>query len=222
MTALAVPRARASSAISTPRSASHFQMAIAERIAAGEDPESARLAAINEFGNPLQTKEEARAGVARRPRRDGRRRLAGRALRRPHARQESRLLARRHRGAVARHCRQRRDLQPVQGHRAQAAAGCARLGDQFRAAQPDHRRPRHRRIGAGLSRHRGTTTILRAPHGVDDGVCGPRAGCRRPARDRGARRRQLLRDAWRRRATRPHAAAVGRCGAGTTSGRGHR
>ena len=38
----------------------HFEMAIAERIAAGEDPESARLAAINEFGNVLQTKEDAR------------------------------------------------------------------------------------------------------------------------------------------------------------------
>jgi len=39
---------------------SHFEMAIGERIAAGEDPESARLAAINEFGNPLQMKEDAR------------------------------------------------------------------------------------------------------------------------------------------------------------------
>jgi predicted permease len=39
---------------------SHFEMAIAERVAAGEDPESARLAAINEFGNVLQAKEEAR------------------------------------------------------------------------------------------------------------------------------------------------------------------
>ena len=39
---------------------SHFEMAIAERLAAGEDPESARLAAINEFGNVLQAKEEAR------------------------------------------------------------------------------------------------------------------------------------------------------------------
>jgi len=38
----------------------HFEMAIAERIAAGEDPESARLAAINEFGNVLQAKEDAR------------------------------------------------------------------------------------------------------------------------------------------------------------------
>jgi len=38
----------------------HFQMAIAERVAAGEDPESARLAAINEFGNVLQTREDAR------------------------------------------------------------------------------------------------------------------------------------------------------------------
>jgi predicted permease len=38
----------------------HFEMAIAERIAGGEDPESARLAAINEFGNVLQAKEEAR------------------------------------------------------------------------------------------------------------------------------------------------------------------
>ena len=39
---------------------SHFEMAIAERIAAGEDPDSARLAAINEFGNVLQAKEGAR------------------------------------------------------------------------------------------------------------------------------------------------------------------
>ena len=39
---------------------SHFEMALAERIAAGEDPESARLAAINEFGNVLQAKEDAR------------------------------------------------------------------------------------------------------------------------------------------------------------------
>src|SRR4029450_4236085 len=39
---------------------SHFEMAIAERIAAGEDPETARLAAINEFGNVLQAKEAAR------------------------------------------------------------------------------------------------------------------------------------------------------------------
>lgn len=38
----------------------HFEMAIADRIAGGEDPESARLAAINEFGNVLQVKEEAR------------------------------------------------------------------------------------------------------------------------------------------------------------------
>ena len=40
---------------------SHLEMAIAERIAGGEDPESARLAAINEFGNPLQMREDARA-----------------------------------------------------------------------------------------------------------------------------------------------------------------
>lgn len=38
----------------------HFKMAIADRIAAGEDPESARLAAINEFGNVLQAREDAR------------------------------------------------------------------------------------------------------------------------------------------------------------------
>ena len=38
----------------------HFQMAIAERIAGGEDPESARLAAIKEFGNVLQAQEDAR------------------------------------------------------------------------------------------------------------------------------------------------------------------
>jgi predicted permease len=39
---------------------SHFEMAIAERVAAGEDPEAARLAAIREFGNVLQAKEAAR------------------------------------------------------------------------------------------------------------------------------------------------------------------
>src|SRR6186997_2822197 len=39
----------------------HFQIAIKERVDRGEDPESARLAAINEFGNVLQAKEEARA-----------------------------------------------------------------------------------------------------------------------------------------------------------------
>src|SRR5687767_15977660 len=38
----------------------HFQMAIKDRIEAGEDPEAARLAAINEFGNVLQAKEDAR------------------------------------------------------------------------------------------------------------------------------------------------------------------
>src|SRR5687767_13520815 len=35
-------------------------MAIKDRIEAGEDPEAARLAAINEFGNVLQAKEDAR------------------------------------------------------------------------------------------------------------------------------------------------------------------
>jgi predicted permease len=39
---------------------SHLEMAIADRVAAGEDPPSARLAALNEFGNPLQTAEDAR------------------------------------------------------------------------------------------------------------------------------------------------------------------
>jgi predicted permease len=38
----------------------HFNMAIADRVAAGEDPESARLAAIKEFGNVLQTQEASR------------------------------------------------------------------------------------------------------------------------------------------------------------------
>ena len=38
----------------------HFEMAIADRVAGGEDPESARLAALNEFGNVLQAKENAR------------------------------------------------------------------------------------------------------------------------------------------------------------------
>jgi macrolide transport system ATP-binding/permease protein len=38
----------------------HFEMAVADRIAGGEDPQSARLAAINEFGNVLQAKEDAR------------------------------------------------------------------------------------------------------------------------------------------------------------------
>ena len=39
---------------------SHFDMAVAERIAGGEDPKSARLAASQEFGNALQAREEAR------------------------------------------------------------------------------------------------------------------------------------------------------------------
>ena len=39
----------------------HFDMAIAERTAAGEDPNAARLAAMQEFGNALQAREEARA-----------------------------------------------------------------------------------------------------------------------------------------------------------------
>ncbi|MEY4094080.1 MAG: hypothetical protein RLZZ53_1279, partial [Acidobacteriota bacterium] len=39
---------------------SHFEMAVADRIAAGEDPASARLAAKREFGNELQAREEAR------------------------------------------------------------------------------------------------------------------------------------------------------------------
>ena len=39
---------------------SHFEMAVAERIAAGEDPKSARLAARNEFGNELQARKDAR------------------------------------------------------------------------------------------------------------------------------------------------------------------
>lgn len=38
----------------------HFRMAIADRVAGGEDPESARLAAIKEFGNVLQVHEDAR------------------------------------------------------------------------------------------------------------------------------------------------------------------
>ena len=39
---------------------SHLDMAIADRVAGGEDPATARLAAINEFGNVLQMKEDAR------------------------------------------------------------------------------------------------------------------------------------------------------------------
>jgi predicted permease len=39
---------------------SHFEMAIADRIAAGEDPKAARLAAMHEFGNELQVREDAR------------------------------------------------------------------------------------------------------------------------------------------------------------------
>ncbi len=101
----------------------HFRMAIAERIAGGEDPESARLAAIKEFGNVLQAQEDARqvwrGGVVAmlidlwQDVRFGVRMLG----------QEPRLLAGGDRGADARHRRQRRDLQPVQGPRAQAAAG---------------------------------------------------------------------------------------------------
>src|SRR5215510_3645314 len=39
---------------------SHMDMAIADRIAAGADPAAARLAAMNEFGNTLQAREDAR------------------------------------------------------------------------------------------------------------------------------------------------------------------
>jgi predicted permease len=39
---------------------SHFQMAVRERVAAGEDPESARRAALKEFGNVTLTREAAR------------------------------------------------------------------------------------------------------------------------------------------------------------------
>ena len=38
----------------------HFTMAIADRLAAGDDPETARLAAMKEFGNVLQTQEASR------------------------------------------------------------------------------------------------------------------------------------------------------------------
>ena len=42
-------------------------MAIADRVADGEDPESARLAAIKEFGNAAgRRKTRARCGVAAR------------------------------------------------------------------------------------------------------------------------------------------------------------
>src|SRR5688572_11830949 len=39
---------------------SHLDMAIADRVAAGEDPTSARLAAMREFGNEIQAREDAR------------------------------------------------------------------------------------------------------------------------------------------------------------------
>lgn len=38
----------------------HFDMAVADRVAAGEEPRAARLAAANEFGNELQAREGAR------------------------------------------------------------------------------------------------------------------------------------------------------------------
>jgi macrolide transport system ATP-binding/permease protein len=40
---------------------SHLDMAVADRIAQGEEAKSARLAAMNEFGNVLQAKEDARS-----------------------------------------------------------------------------------------------------------------------------------------------------------------
>jgi macrolide transport system ATP-binding/permease protein len=39
---------------------SHFEMAVAERIAGGEDPKAARLSAMREFGNVVQAREDAR------------------------------------------------------------------------------------------------------------------------------------------------------------------
>ena len=39
---------------------SHFEMAVAERLAAGEDPQTARQSAMREFGNAAQAREDAR------------------------------------------------------------------------------------------------------------------------------------------------------------------
>jgi hypothetical protein len=57
------------------RSSNHFGWRSRSASRAGEDPESARLAAINEFGNVLQAKEGRARGVARRRRRDDHRRV---------------------------------------------------------------------------------------------------------------------------------------------------
>ena len=198
-------------------------MAIAERIAAGEDPESARLAAINEFGNVLQTKEDARAvwrgGV-----------VAMVADVWQDVRFGVRMLVKNPGFSLvviavlhARHRRQRRDLQPVQGPRAEAAAGRARFGVDRRAcsAAPST---------AAASACRCRTIATSKQHdqsfedlaGVDDDLRQPRPRQSMPAHRRRARHRQLLRDARRRRATRPHAPALGRCRAGPASGGGDR
>ena len=122
---------------------SHFEMAIAERIAAGEDPESARLAAINEFGNALQAKEDARevwrGGVVAHARRC----LAGRALRHPHAGQEPRLLAGRDRAC----CRSALPATPRSSacSRGSRSSRCPASRDSATAggaAEPHDRRPR--------------------------------------------------------------------------------
>jgi hypothetical protein len=116
---------------------SHLDMAIADRVASGEDPAAARLAAMKEFGNTLQAGEDARQVW--------RGRLVAMAA---DVWQDARFGAR----MLIKNPAFCRDLQPLQGTRAQAAPRRHRLRRHVGHARADHRRPRHRRLVTGLSR----------------------------------------------------------------------
>ena len=196
-------------------------MAIADRIAGGEDPESARLAAIKEFGNVLQAQEDARqvwrggaVGDARstcwQDVRFGVRMLV----------QEPGLLAGRDRRA-ARSASPATPpifslfkglaLKPMPG--VQDSATLAVMLSRTSTARPmglslpDYRYIReHDRAFVDLA----ASLMIFASVGL---------GADAERVDRRARHRQLLPGARRRRATGPHHSAVRRCGAWSTSGR---
>ena len=198
----------------------HFQMAIAERIAAGEDPESARLAAINEFGNVLQTKEDARqvwrGGVVAmvidvwQDVRFGTRMLVknpGFSL------VVIAVLSLGIAGNAA-------IFSLFKGLALKPLPGVRDSSQLVGGARPHHRWPRHRHFAARLSLHQGARPGVREPDRVVDDLRQLRPRRRCAADRRGAGDRQLFRGARRERATGSNAAALRRCGAGPASGRG--
>ena len=177
-------------------------MAIAERIAAGGIPKPRDSPSVNESGNVCRRRKK-RADVWRGGRRRRSPTWAGRALR-VRMLVETALLAGRHRGVVARDRRQRGDLQPVQGARAEAAAWCRRR-PAWRSLLGAHYRRGGLRVSCptiATSRH----ISLRRPERVGHDLCERRTAAPSRADRCGARHRQLLPDARCRRATRPRAA----------------